>query len=289
MATTTFPCLLRYQQCHLSLQKFPSKGTQWGLQRCKIIRPSRRLTLSTSKSTSTTSSSAPPPSPFQNPLQWYALKLDTHPLLTKGITSGIIAGSGDILCQHLSNNPKSSDPTDENDSPTNTHQTFNWKRTLRFTALGSFLIAPTVHIWYGALMTRIPGTSASVVAKRLFFDQGCFAPVFTSVFISCLTVLEHLFPDGIASDIHETRQKHECGNNQKEENSDLAKHVQNRLVNDVPDAILVGWSMWVPSMAFMFAFVSSKYQVLFSNGVGFVWNAYLSWRTHEGEERNYDH
>jgi hypothetical protein len=48
---------------------------------------------------------------------------------------------------------------------------------------------------------------------------------------------------------------------------------------------VVGWSIWIPSMAFMFAFVPGKFQVLFSNGVGFVWNSYLSWRTHEGEKR----
>eukprot|EP00569_Conticribra_weissflogii_P007174 CAMPEP_0171350988 /NCGR_PEP_ID=MMETSP0878-20121228/37832_1 /TAXON_ID=67004 /ORGANISM="Thalassiosira weissflogii, Strain CCMP1336" /LENGTH=288 /DNA_ID=CAMNT_0011856091 /DNA_START=10 /DNA_END=876 /DNA_ORIENTATION=- len=285
-----FPILLRQQRGDLLLQILSSKLTPYRASRYRIVRPSRRLTSSKSTSTSSsTSAAATSPSPFQSPLQWYASKLDTHPLLTKGITSGMIAGSGDILCQYLSNNSQSSGPTDENDSPTNTHQTFNWKRTLRFTILGSFLIAPTVHVWYGALMTRIPGTSASVVAKRLFFDQGCFAPVFTSVFISCLTVLEHLFPDGNSSLILETKQQNEHGNNRKEENSNLSKHIQNRLVNDVPDAILVGWSMWVPSMAFMFAFISSKYQVLFSNGVGFVWNSYLSWRTHEGEEQNDGH
>jgi hypothetical protein len=34
-------------------------------------------------------------------------------------------------------------------------------------------------------------------------------------------------------------------------------------------------------MAYMFAYVPGKYQVLFSNSVGFVWNVYLSWRTHQ--------
>jgi hypothetical protein len=36
-----------------------------------------------------------------NPIEWYAAKLETHPLLTKAITSGVIAASGDMTCQYL--------------------------------------------------------------------------------------------------------------------------------------------------------------------------------------------
>ena len=39
---------------------------------------------------------------IRNPLQWYAQKLDSHPIATKVITSGLISGSGDLLCQYLS-------------------------------------------------------------------------------------------------------------------------------------------------------------------------------------------
>jgi Mpv17 / PMP22 family len=49
----------------------------------------------------------PPPSlsayiPFlQSFIAWYSLRLDTHPFLIKGITSGLIALSGDLLCQSV--------------------------------------------------------------------------------------------------------------------------------------------------------------------------------------------
>ena len=260
------------------MPRLPSYGIPAGVKRS---RARASLSSSCARNTSTTPSPPPPPPPSfaQNPLQWYIGMLDTHPITTKVLTSGIISGAGDLLCQYLSKSDTTiNDYITTNDNKTN--GTFDWMRSLRFTALGSFLVAPTVHLWYGMLMTRIPGTSVSTVAKRLFFDQGCFAPIFTATFISCLTVLEHASLSGNGNDpAHD-----HAGNTQIAHHGSLSQHIKTRLINDGPDAILVGWSMWVPSMAFMFAFVPGKFQVLFSNGVGFVWNAYLSWRTHEGEK-----
>lgn len=34
-------------------------------------------------------------------ISWYASKLQTHPITTKTITSGIIAGAGDLTCQYI--------------------------------------------------------------------------------------------------------------------------------------------------------------------------------------------
>ena len=198
------------------------------------------------KSKDTSSSDA---SFLGNPMQWYAGKLDTHPVVTKCVTSGIISGAGDLLCQYLNKLDNSF--------------SYDWVRSLRFAILGSCLVAPTVHVWYGFLMTRIPGTSVKTIGKRLFCDQGLFAPLFTPTFISCLTILEHVSSVSTSSD-------------------SFSSHFKERL-RDSPEAIVMGWKIWVPSMGVMFAIVPNKYQVLYSNCVGFIWNAYLSWKTHEGE------
>jgi hypothetical protein len=142
---------------------------------------------------------------------------------------------------------------------------------MRFVILGSFLVAPTVQTWYGFLMTRIPGTSVKAIGKRLLCDQGLFAPIFTPTFISSLTVLEHI-----------------SGGDKADGTDHFASHFRERL-HDSPEAIVMGWKIWVPSMAVMFAVVPNKYQVLYSNMVGFFWNAYLSWKTHEGEVTSYEH
>lgn len=225
------------------------------------------------------------------PLQWYTTKLDTHPITTKCISSGLISGSGDMLCQYLIN-AKKVDTTipasmvgNENERDNhikNSECSFDWIRTMNFSILGSFLVAPTVHVWYGYLMSSIPGKSIAAIGKRLFYDQGLFAPLFLPTFVTCLTILEHI--NVPMTDKHDDEVILQKNNKHGNEDNDLLSHITNRLINDVPQAIVVGWTIWIPSMAVMFAFIPSKFQVLYSNGVGFVWNAYLSWRTHEGEE-----
>mmetsp|Transcript_24620 Transcript_24620/g.59370 ORF Transcript_24620/g.59370 Transcript_24620/m.59370 type:complete len:309 (-) Transcript_24620:447-1373(-) len=263
---------------------------------------------SAAASSTSAASSSTSPSILRNPLlQWYVTKLDTHPLTTKIVSSGLISGSGDLLCQYLIRAEKSGSGgggqesgtqiittplaneeggaggdavVESNNDSSHNNPSFDWIRTLRFTILGSFLVAPVVHRWYGFLMSSIPGTSVSSVSKRLFCDQGLFAPIFLPTFISCLTVLEHVI---VAPDEDERRKGDGGAMQHHDHDDDLYSRITTRLRNDVPDAMLVSWSMWIPSMAFMFAVVPGKFQVLFSNGVGFVWNAYLSWRTHEGE------
>jgi hypothetical protein len=260
-----------------------------------------------SSSPSASASPPPPPPPHEpsrpffsgllnNPLRWYISKLDTHPMTTKCVSSGMISGSGDLLCQYL--NPRDDpsapppsegratedagggavnegrrrrgDETEEGRPATNAG--FDWTRTARFVVLGSCLVAPTVHAWYAHLMKSIPGTGVYSVVRRLAWDQGLFAPLFLPAFLSCLTILEQVIPDPDEGDTP-----------RNDRSEGLNSRLWTRLRNDVPEALVVGWSMWIPSMAFMFAFVPGKFQVLYSNGVGFVWNSYLSWKTHEGE------
>ena len=116
---------------------------------------------------STSAQHAVPPSILRNPLRWYVSKLETHPLTTKIITSGLMSGCGDLLCQYLvaeksttsSSQSSSSSSSIDDDEQQQRHsnnestknQPLDWMRTLRFTILGSFLVAPTVHVWSGFL------------------------------------------------------------------------------------------------------------------------------------------
>lgn len=108
---------------------------------------------------------------------WYAKKLDSHPLLTKGISAGIISGSGDFICQFLTN------PEDGG---------FDFLRTGHFFLMGSFFVAPVTHIWYSALSTRLlPGNRTIIrVTQRLVVDQFGFAPIFLPSFMGVLWTME---------------------------------------------------------------------------------------------------
>jgi hypothetical protein len=138
------------------------------------------------------------PSFFSSFLSWYSNKLDTHPLLTKGVSSGIIAGSGDFLCQLLfidrRNVVKDEHGESKGKSASTSSLLANWDaaRTGRFALLGAFLVAPVIHYWYNALSMRLlPGAATvSNVMKRVALDQFIFSPLFLQAWLSALWTLE---------------------------------------------------------------------------------------------------
>ena len=190
---------------------------------------------------------------------WYAKKLESHPLITKCITSGIISGSADLICQYIVHSDKQSQSEEKIDtSKGDDNFAVDWIRTGRFSLRGFGLVAPVVHNWYGFLMTRIPGQSTTNVLKRLFCDQVLFAPIFISTFMTSLMALE-------GNDLRQARRVLE---------RDLAK------------IVVTNWGLWVPAMYLNFRFVPVQWQVLYSNCVGLVWNIYLSWKTQEDGKKD---
>jgi len=186
-------------------------------------------------------------------LSWYSKRLDTHPLSTKAITSGIIAGAGDFGCQALVD--KHEYQASDDDSTLNgTTPSLDWwdrQRTGRFTFLGACLVAPVVHIWYNLLATRIvPGTTS--VVKRVVLDQFAFAPCFMTVWLASLWTLEGRMSPSV-----------------------MTSHI----VEAMPSIVVANWSLWIPAQGINFRFVPVKYQVLYSNVVALLWNFYLSYAT----------
>ena len=183
------------------------------------------------------------PSIFQ-PFAWYSRKLDTHPILTKGISSGLVSGFGDVLGQYISYKKGE-------------HKIWSWDalRTGRFVVLGVFLVAPVTHVWYAFVNKRFPGKLKMAVAKRVFFDQFCFAPLFLPTWLLNLWTLEG-------------RDRH---------------YIVDHMQKQIPTIFVANWGLWIPAMTVNFAFVPGKFQVLFSNLVAVVWNTYLSFSTHHPE------
>ena len=162
----------------------------------------------------------------------YCDLLESNPLPTKLITSGVISFSGDLLSQTLFS-----------------QEAFDISRCIRYTTAGTLLVGPTLHYWYRYLNRVIPGTSLVVNLKRLIFDQLLFSPCFTCVFICSLSII------GEGKSFIDTVRKLE---------QDFVKIVFN------------GWIIWCPAQFINFTFIPSKFQVLYSNGIGLLWNTYLS-------------
>lgn len=131
----------------------------------RIRRAESNSSSSSSAATAKERANVTPSSSRDGWISWYSRKLDTHPLFTMAISSGLIAGGGDFMCQTLIEQPTSYDAM----------------RTARFTLLGTVVVAPFVHAWYSFLNARIPGFGIAAVTKRVALDQFVFSPCFLSV------------------------------------------------------------------------------------------------------------
>jgi hypothetical protein len=129
---------------------------------------------------------------------------------TKALTSAAIVGAGDVACQTLlerrSLMARSAHAQHESQGPEHMGDTavgggggaaasrpFDYARLGNMTLLGAVLVAPVLHVWYGFLGRKIPGTSVGPVVGRVALDQVVFAPTFIAAFFSALAV-QHPFP-----------------------------------------------------------------------------------------------
>jgi len=257
---------------------------------------SKRISVTSSLhgANNSNTSSASNGSWFKRLLYWYSHKLDTYPLITNATTCAFIATSGDFLCQYVSfyrrkgnsveaqhyrntkqtqtaqqdtfskysqngamNTPLHTDtPQQEHDSSLDTFHA-DQMRLARFGAMGFFLVAPSVYVWFGALHMYVPGSSVWAVTKRVLYDQLVYSPIFEPILVLSLMAME--------------------GRSQQ--------HMMDFLTNGKLSALVVAnWVLWFPAQFINFAFVPFKWQVLFSNLVSVIWNAYLSWTTFEQDD-----
>jgi len=184
---------------------------------------------------------------LRSTIRRYDAALEAYPIATKAITSGVIVGGGDVLCQVAFESDRK----------------FDFRRAAIMSFLGTALLAPTLHCWYGFLGSIVPrlvpsslsGQAAKVTGTlmRVTLDQFTFAPCFVATFMSSVILLEGR---GMGA-------------------------VVDSLSKDWWGAICVNWLLWIPAQMITFAFVPLKFQVLWVNMVGLVWNSYLSFASHK--------
>mmetsp|Transcript_8102 Transcript_8102/g.15033 ORF Transcript_8102/g.15033 Transcript_8102/m.15033 type:complete len:244 (+) Transcript_8102:121-852(+) len=107
-------------------------------------------------------------------IDWYLGQLEARPVVTKSITSAIIGGFGDILCQKA----------------VEKRENIDFQRNAKFTFLGLVMVGPILHNWFGFLnkYVTLPGTQGVLV--RLALDQTVFAAGFLSLFLGAVQVLD---------------------------------------------------------------------------------------------------
>lgn len=212
--------------------------------------------------TSTKKSSEKQESIFARALNWYSSMLDHSPLLTKSISGGIIAGTGDFLCQLLLERPESIHLKDEEKDAVPESFFVNWdhERSTRFFVLGTFFVAPTSHYWYDLLEKYVgSGKNVVLVGKRVFLDQFIWTPVFFIIWLVGLWTME----------------------------GTPIESLPKRLSEKYRDIMIANWIVWIPAQAANFYFIPVKYQVLYQNLVELLWNVYLSFSATGKGENNH--
>ena len=164
--------------------------------------------------------------------------------MTKSISAFIVTGFGNVMSQAVA-----SDDDGDNEEAVDKQSTVDWNRAGRFAMLNAVISAPIFHFWYNYLSKAVPGTTVLAVAKRVFWDEFVFSPVFLPMFVSCIWIVE---------------------------GSPLRK-IPTMVYEEVPSILVAEWALWVPTMAFSFRYIPVKFQVLVINSVGIFWYAFLSY------------
>ncbi|TRY71627.1 hypothetical protein TCAL_16166 [Tigriopus californicus] len=175
--------------------------------------------------------------PFRKFWDLYLHTLNKNPLTTQIVQTGALMGAGDVIAQKVLEKKSK----------------FDTARCLRFVALGSFMVAPTIRVWYLS-MERLVGPSVPKIRaalSKVALDQGCFAPTFNAVFLSVIGVCQ--------------------GKNWEQ--------VKEKLSREYRDVMLTNYTIWPPVQMINFFFVPFLLRPLVVSIIALVWNTYLSFKS----------
>ncbi|VDM70112.1 unnamed protein product, partial [Strongylus vulgaris] len=110
-------------------------------------------------------------------IRLFQRSLQSRPLLTQIVASGVICGAGDAFTQIAIERRQL--------------KNYDYARTGRFFILASAFIAPCLNKWFRVL-ERVRGNPKVVPLVRVAIDQLTFAPIFNAVILLNLRLLEGL-------------------------------------------------------------------------------------------------
>jgi protein Mpv17 len=196
-------------------------------------------------------------------LAFYEHMLKTSPFTTEVIQTGVIAALGDVSCQLLIDKKALKD--------------YDFSRTVKMAFMGSFYVAPLLHVWYrkgvpycvDKILPRVFGAGINKHLERpfkrgfagMFFDQAFFSFGINAGFL--FTVM-----------FYETR--------------DFDKSMK-FLKSTFWDAQIANWKIWPAASLINFSIVPMRFRVLFANFMGYIWNVVLSWISHNRQAHEPDH
>ncbi|KAF6159743.1 hypothetical protein GIB67_030001 [Kingdonia uniflora] len=101
---------------------------------------------------------------------WYMGLIESRPILTKSITSGLIYTAADSTSQMV--------------TPTSSEFSYDWIRTLRMAGYGMIVMGPALHCWFNFVSKILPKTDILNTMKKILLGQTVFGPIMTTLFFS---------------------------------------------------------------------------------------------------------
>ena len=169
----------------------------------------------------------------------------TWPVVTKSITSCLMLGSSDALCQRLV--PDESVAGESGGAPP-----LDLQRMARMASWGLLVNGPVGHAWYLALDKIVRLKGGIGVAAKVAVDQAVWTPPLTFGFFcyeGCL---------------------------QGEKLSDAGKDAAEKLW----PTLQANWMVWPFVHVCTFSLIPLNYRVLWVNCANFLWSGFLSMQAH---------
>lgn len=176
-----------------------------------------------------------------NIISWYSNLLSKRPYSTKVITSFIIMGAGDVICQLLENKKAKS------------NKTINLKRTLKQASF-SFLLTPYLHFQYNVIIPKYFAVGSYKIIKIILYDQTVNAVV---CILGFFLYMDFLNREGVFK----------TSSNQSND----------QFYEKFKVGLIGNYKIWPLSQVVNFTIIPPHYRVFFANIVGLFWNIYLSY------------
>ena len=175
-------------------------------------------------------------------IKWYTNKLVTRPIVTKCISSFVILGLGDVLCQYLNFHYFNKEE--------HVGQKFklDYIRAIKQGSVG-FIHSPVYHYQYSILFPRIFEGTRFGLAKCVLWDQTI--NTFFALFVFYV-YLDLVNGESFSTALHHFEIKFKA-------------------------TIIDNWKVWPLVQAINFSLMPAEYRVFFVNIVGIFWNTYLSY------------
>ena len=169
--------------------------------------------------------------------RFYNRLLTKYPLPTKMVTSGVLFGLGDIICQGIEQNKSEKFKLDIT-------------RLNRFLFFGCFLGGPVLSFHYSTVLQWISTkTTPLAILSKVAFDQTFFATFFLSYIFLGMPLLE--------------------GKKLEEAKEGVKEKIW--------PTLLANWKIWPAVQFLNFYLIPVKFHLLVVNSVSVFWNAYISW------------